>query len=173
MPCPLVWSQIKESELSGVLFLFMCLCSISQHCNCATLLIFFSKTPRVWWTEIRPSSGLKWKWIAYPIQYIFSQSVLKDTHTYSSCARWYTRKSDRNSCIKNEKRKKLEGGVQTVPPFSPPHSWPIMAWSGRECRIACIGKFQKWSDTDPPNSTSEMCGGGGSYSIIRQAVLAL
>lgn len=46
-------------------------------------------------------------------------------------------KSDRNNCVKKEK-KELERLF-----FSPPHCWPITAWSGRECQIVSFRKVTK------------------------------
>lgn len=38
------------------------------------------------------------------------------------------------------KERKLEWKVQTSPTFTPPHTWPITAWSGHDCWIVCFRK---------------------------------
>ena len=72
-------------------------------------------------------------------------------------------RSDRNSCVKPEK-KESERAVQTPAP-SPP---PITAGGGCEYQIVSFGKLQNWTHAAHPTPALERCVREGYSETIQQ-----
>lgn len=76
-----------------------------------------------------------------------------------------------------KKKTTLERKVQILHTFSPPHSWPITAWSGCEWQIVRFGKQNKNCQTQPPPPPKfwrwkgVRKGGFRSYLALWQALL--
>lgn len=56
--------------------------------------------------------------------------------------------------------------VQTLAPFSPPHSRSVTAWSGWECRIVCFGRVQNLLDQPTPQKWPSQCFGGKGFQTL-------